>query len=147
MAQKLMICEVLQKTHSAKTKAEKIKILRDNNSQALRTLFIINFDSSVVPRVPLGEDVPYTPNEAPLGTEHTNLIVEAKKFYYFFKGGADKLPNMKVENMFIQMLEGLYKDDAVAFVKAVNKSLHKKYRITKAVVEEAFPEINWGNRS
>ncbi len=86
MAQKLMICEVLQKTHSAKTKAEKIKILRDNNSQALRTLFIINFDSSVVPRVPLGEDVPYTPNEAPLGTEHTNLIVEAKKIYYFFKG-------------------------------------------------------------
>lgn len=66
MAQKLMICEVLQKTHSAKTKAEKIKILRDNNSQALRTLFIINFDGSVVPRVPLGEDVPYTPNEAPL---------------------------------------------------------------------------------
>ena len=147
MAQKLMICEVLQKTHSAKTKAEKIKILRDNNSQALRTLFIINFDSSVVPRVPLGEDVPYTPNEAPMGTEHTNLITEAKKFYYFFKGGADKLPNMKVENMFIQMLEGLYKDDATAFVKAVNKTLHKKYRITEAVVKEAFPEIKWGNRS
>jgi len=41
----------------------------------------------------------------------------------------------------------LYRDDATAFVKAVNKVLHKKYRITKAVVSEAFPEIKWGNRS
>ena len=145
--QKLLICEVLQKAHSAKTKAGKIKILRDNNSQALRTMFIINFDDTVVPRVPLGEDVPYRPNEAPMGTEHTNLLNEAKKVYYYFKGGADNLSNMKVENMFIQLLEGLYKDDAVAFIKAVNKVLHKKYRITKAVVSEAFPEIKWGNRS
>ena len=97
--QKLLICEVLQKAHSAKTKAEKIKILRDNNSQALRTMFIINFDETVVPRVPLGEDVPYRPNEAPMGTEHTNLLNEAKKVYYYFKGGADNLSNMKVENM------------------------------------------------
>ena len=144
---KLLICEILQKTHSAKTKAEKVKILRNNNSQALRTIFIINFDESVVPRVPLGEDIPYTPNEAPMGTEHTNLLVEAKNAYYYFKGGAENLSNMKIESMFIRMLEGLYRDDAIVFIKAVNKSLHKKYRITKAVVEEAFPEINWGNRS
>jgi len=29
----------------------------------------------------------------------------------------------------------------------VNKSLHKKYKITRACVEEAFPSIEWGNRS
>ena len=48
--------------------------------------------------------------------------------------------------MFIQMLEGLHADEAEVVIKAVNKSLHKKYRITHAVVKEAFPSIEWGNR-
>ncbi len=144
---RLMISEVLQKAHNAKTKAQKVKILQDNNTQTLRSLFIINFDETIVPRVPLGEDVPYRPNEAPKGTEHTLLEQEGKKLYRFFKGGDDTLPNMKVENMFIQMLEGLHQSEAEALIKAVNKSLHKKYKITRACVEEAFPSIEWGNRS
>lgn len=144
---RLMISEVLQKAHNAKTKAQKVKILQDNNTQTLRSLFIINFDETIVPRVPLGEDVPYRPNEAPKGTEHTLLEQEGKKLYRFFKGGDDTLPNMKVENMFIQMLEGLHESEAEALIKAVNKTLHKKYKITRACVEEAFPSIEWGNRS
>lgn len=144
---RLMISEVLQKAHNAKTKAQKVKILQDNNTQTLRSLFIINFDETIVPRVPLGEDVPYRPNEAPKGTEHTLLEQEGKKLYRFFKGGDDTLPKMKVENMFIQMLEGLHQSEAEALIKAVNKTLHKKYKITRACVEEAFPSIEWGNRS
>ena len=144
---RLKISEVLQKAHNAKTKAQKVKILQDNNTQTLRSLFIINFDETIVPRVPLGEDVPYRPNEAPKGTEHTLLEQEGKKLYRFFKGGDDTLPNMKVENMFIQMLEGLHESEAEALIKAVNKTLHKKYKITRACVEEAFPCIEWGNRS
>ena len=72
MAFKLMISEILQKAHNAKTKAEKVKILQENNSQALRSLFIWNFDETVQSVVPEG-DVPYTPNDAPQGTEHTLL--------------------------------------------------------------------------
>ena len=143
---RLMISEVLQKAHNAKTKAQKIKILQDNNTPGLRSIFIVNFDESLQPRVPLGEDVPYRKNDAPKGTEHTLLEKESKKLYRFFKGGDDTLPNMKVENMFIQMLEGLHADEAEVVIKAVNKTLHKKYRITHAVVKEAFPSIEWGNR-
>ena len=141
-----MISEVLQKAHNAKTKSKKVEILKDNNTAALRSLFVVNFDESLDPRVPLGEDVPYRKNEAPKGTEHTLLEKEATKLYRFFKGGDDTLPNMKVENMFIQMLEGLHADEAEVVIKAINKSLHKKYRITHAVVKEAFPSIQWGNR-
>jgi hypothetical protein len=144
---KLLISEVLQKAHSAKTKAEKIKVLQDNNTPALRTIFIINFDDSVVPRVPLGEEVPYRPNDAPKGTEHTILEQEYKKLYRFFKGGEDTLSQMKIENMFLQMLEGLHESEAEVLVKAINKSLHKKFRVTHTVVKEAFPSIEWGGRS
>jgi len=144
---KLLISEVLQKAHSAKTKTEKIKILQDHNTPALRTIFIINFDESVVPRVPLGEDVPYRPNDAPKGTEHTILEQEYKKLYRFFEGGDNTLGQIKIENMFLQMLEGLHESEAEVLVKAVNKSLHKKFRVTHAVVKEAFPSIEWGGRS
>ena len=143
---KLMISEVLQKAHNAKTKAEKIKILQENNSQALRSLFIWNFDESVVSILPEG-DVPYTPNPAPQGTEHTRLENESRKFFYFIKGGADNIPNIKKENMFLQMLEGLHKDEAEIVCLVKDKQLQKKYRITHAVVKEAFPSIQWGKRS
>ena len=142
---KLMISEVLQKAHNAKTKAQKIKILQDNNTPGLRMIFVANFDETLVPRVPLGE-VPYRPNEAPKGTEHTLLEKEANKLYYYFKGGADNVATMKIESMFIQLLEGLHESEADVVVKAVNKNLHNRYRITHAVVKEAFPSIKWGNR-
>tara|TARA_B000000557_G_scaffold261425_1_gene260418 strand:- start:515 stop:952 length:438 start_codon:yes stop_codon:yes gene_type:complete len=143
---KLMLSEIIQKAHNAKTKAEKIKILQQNNSQALRSLFIWNYDDSVISVIPEGE-VPYRPNEAPQGTEHTNLALESRKFYYFVKGGADNLTRTKRETMFIQMCEGLHKDEASILCLVKDKQLGKKYRITKAVVTEAFPEIKWGGRS
>ena len=143
---KLTIAEISQKAHNAKTKSQKVKILQENNSQALRSLFIWNYDDSVVSALPDG-DVPYRPNPAPMGTEHTLLEKEARKFYYFIKGGADNLPSMKKENMFIQMLEGLHEDEAKVLCLVKDKQLGKRYRITKAVVQEAFPTIQWGNRS
>ena len=143
---KLTIAEILQKAHNAKTNSQKVKILQENNSQALRSLFIWNYDDSVVSALPDG-DVPYRPNPAPMGTEHTLLEKEARKFYYFIKGGADNLPSMKKENMFIQMLEGLHEEEAKVLCLVKDKQLGKRYRITKAVVQEAFPTIQWGNRS
>ena len=35
-------------------------------------MLIINFDESIVSMLPEG-DVPYTPNDAPVGTDHTRL--------------------------------------------------------------------------
>jgi len=142
---KLMISEILQKAHNAKTKTEKVKILQQNNSQTLRSLFIWNFDDSVQSVLPDGE-VPYTKNPAPQGTEHTRLETEGRKLYYFVKGGADNIPMIRRESMFIQMLEGLHPDEAEILCLVKDKQLHKKYRITKNVVSEAFPSINWGGR-
>jgi hypothetical protein len=143
---RLLISEVLQKVSNAKTKTEKVKILQDNNTQALRSILIWNYDESVVSLVPEGE-VPYRPNEAPEGTEHTVLEKEYKKLYYFIKGGDPNLKQFRREQMFIQMLEGLHSSEAELLCLVKDGLLQKKYRITKAVVEEAFPQIKWGGRS
>ena len=137
--------EVLQKVSNAKTKKEKIKLLQELNTPALRMLFIINFDDSVVSLLPPG-DVPYTPNEAPAGTEHTVLEKEARILHHFFKGGSN-VSQAKRESMFIQMLEGLNAGEAEALVLAKDKKIGKRWKITKACVSEAFPQIEWGGRS
>tara|TARA_Y100001970_G_scaffold165492_1_gene202311 strand:- start:6887 stop:7354 length:468 start_codon:yes stop_codon:yes gene_type:complete len=143
---RLLISEILRKVSNAKTKAEKIKILRDNNSVALRQLMIINFDESIVSEIPAG-DVPYTPNEAPVGTDHSRLEHEYRGLYRFFKGGDPKIKGLKRETMFIQLLEGLSAEEAELLCLVKDKGLNKKYkRITKAVITEAFPQIEWGGR-
>lgn len=143
---KLLISEVLQKVSNAKTKAEKITLLRQHNTPALRSVLIINFDESVVSMLPAGE-VPFVPNDAPAGTEHTVLEQEYRKLYLFFKGGSNSLQQSKRESLFIQMLEGLQEAEANVLVLAKDKILGKKYKITRACVEEAFPQIQWGGRS
>ena len=143
---KLLISEILQKVNNAKTKAEKSKILQENNSQALRSLFIWNYDESVVTLLPEG-DVPYRKNPAAKGLDHTYLENEQRKFAYFVKGGMN-VSNMKREEIFIGLLETLHAEEAEILCLVKDKSLQKKYtRISKILVQEAFPNIQWGGRS
>ena len=149
MAKKLpkdaLLNEILQKVSSAKTKAEKVDLLQEYNNNGLRAVLIINFDESLKFLLPEG-DVPFTANDAPAGTDHTRLDHEYRGLYRYFKGGDSSIKSMKREQLFVQLLEGLYKDEAEMLVLACNKDLQSKYRVTKAVVSEAFPSIEWGNR-
>ena len=137
--------EVLQKVSNAKTKAQKIKLLRELNSPALRSILIANFDESVISMLPEG-DVPYKPNDAPEETEHTKLIQEYRKLYLFFKGGAN-ISQARRETLFIQLLEGLHAKEAEVLSLVKDKKIGKRWKITRQCVEEAFPNIQWGNRS
>ena len=149
MAKKLpsdaLVTEILQKVSSAKTKKEKVDLLQEYNNNGLRAVLIINFDESLKFLLPEGE-VPFTPNDAPAGTDHTRLDHEYRGLYRYFKGGDNTLKGMRREQMFVQLLEGLHKDEAEMLVLACNKELQSKYRITKQAVSEAFPQIEWGNR-
>lgn len=138
--------EVLQKVSNAKTKEQKIKILRDHNSNALRAILIASYDESAQCLLPEGK-VPYTPNDAPKGTEHTYLEREYRQLSLFYKGGGRSLTPIRREALFLQLIEGLHQEEAEIVCLAKDKSLNKKYRITRQVIEEAFPQIIWGKRS
>lgn len=138
---KLLISEVIKKASNAKTKAQKIKILKDNNTQALRSVLKWNFDAGIKSDLPEGE-VPYNKNDAPIGTEHTVLEREYRNLWRFIKGAND-LTNMKREQLFFQLLEGLHESEAEVICLVKDGNLQDKFRITHAVVKEAFPEIKW----
>ena len=75
----------------------------------------------------------------PDGTEHTLLFQESKKLWRFIKGGDNKTPQWKKEQMFVQMLEGLSQGEAEVVCAAKDKKLHQVYKgLSAAVVKEAF---------
>lgn len=144
--QDALVSEIFQKISNAKTKAEKVQILRQFELPEIKSLLIWNFDDSVQSALPEGK-VPYTPNDAPVGTEHMRLSTEYRKLYYFVVGGDNTLSQNRRETMFIQMLETLTAAEAEVLCLVKDKQLGKRYKITRAVVEQAFPHIQWGNRT
>ena len=130
--------ETLNKVAKIKTKKEKVQFLRQYQTDALRMICKSSFDPKIEWLLPEG-DVPYTPNDAPDGTEHTSLQQEVRKLYHFIKGGNPGMTQNKREMMFVQMLEALQQDEAELLVAAKDKSLHRKYKgLSDNVVKEAF---------
>ena len=137
-----LFSEIATKINNAKDKPRKLKVLQDNDSVALRQVLKGAFDPNIEWLLPKG-DVPYTPNDAPLGTEHTVLSQEAKRLYLFTKGGDNTLSQNKRETLFIQMLEGLTGEEADFLITVVNKKINNKYKgFTANLVKEAF---NWND--
>lgn len=134
----LLLSEVLDKVHKAKTKDKKIAILRENDTQAMRMVLKSSFDPKIEWMMPAGE-VPFTPNDVPAGTEHTRLASEARKLYRFVRGGDNEINQMTREKIFIQMLEGLHVSEANLVINAKDKKLHQVYKgLSATVVKEAF---------
>ena len=138
--------EILELVDSQRTKAKKIEILREYDDLALKAILIWNFDPTAISVLPEGP-VPYKENEVPIGTDHTSLRREWKNLYHFVKGGNDRLSTIRRETMFVQMLEGLHPEEAKIICLVKDKDLESKYKITYDIVQQAYPDIQWGGRS
>ena len=139
--------EIFAKVNNAKDKPKKVQVLRQYQTEALEGFLMAAFNPEITWLLPEG-DVPYIPNEAPDGTEHTRLSSEARKLYHYvqregtpqgsFVGNPD-INSAKREMMFIQLLEGLSAGEAEDLILAKDQSLNKKYKGLNAnVVREAF---------
>ena len=130
--------EVLDKLGKIKSKKDKVAHLKHYNDSSLRMVIKSSFDPKIKWSLPEGE-VPYTKNDAPEGTEHSNLSYEARKLFHYIEGGNPQLTQNKRESMFIQLLEALHPDEADILVAAKDKILHRKYKgLSENVVKEAF---------
>jgi len=169
------VFEVLDLVSKQRAKTKKIEILRKYDEQSLRRVLIWNFDESVISILPEGE-VPYADSEdqvtysGTLSTRlseevrsmhskgnfslgvsdqqgHTTIRRESKHFYRFVKGGDDRLSSIRRETMFINILQGLHPLEAEIVCLIKDKRLSESYKITREVVAEAYPNIQWGDRS
>ena len=138
----LLLSEILTKVHGAKTKAQKIKILQEEDCLALRQICQWSFNPTIESELPSGTP-PFIENDAPEGTEHMLLRTEGNSLWHYVKtNGKSADPNLQAtlrERMFIRLLEGLHKDEAELLCAVKDKSLHRVYKgLSSQVVMEAF---------
>jgi hypothetical protein len=166
--------EVLALAAKQRSNAKKVEILQKYEHPSIKALFIWNFDESVISVLPPGE-VPYSSaqeqtsysgtlsekiedavgkmgelNSRSLGATdqgRSSIRKEYSKFYNFVKGGNDSLPSLRRETMFINVLEGLHPLEAEILCLVKDKKLETKYKISKEIVSQAYPDIQWGGRS
>ena len=137
-----LLSEILTKVHGAKTKAQKIKILQEEDCQSLRQICQWSFNPKIESELPSGSP-PFIENDAPEGTEHMLLRTEGNTLWHYVKtNGKSADPTLQStvrERMFIRLLEGLHKDEAKLLCAVKEKSLHKIYKgLSTQVVSEAF---------
>lgn len=130
----------------ARGRAKKIELLEEYRNDALVSLMIWNFDDTVQSALPQGE-VPFKPNDAPAGTEHTSLRQEQRHFYNFIQGGNPSLSKTRRETIFIQILETLHPTEAEILILVKDQRLVAKYpALSQDLIAEAYPDIEWGGR-
>ena len=137
-----LLSEILTKVHRAKTKGDKVRILREEDCPALRQILKWNFDPNIQTDLPEGIP-PYVANEAPEGTEHMLLRTEGNSLWHYVKTNNKSAdPNLQStvrERMFIRLLEGLHKDEAELLCAVKDKRIHQVYKgLSTQVVTEAF---------
>ena len=174
LPRKPFVFEVLDLVSKQRTKAKKLEVLRKYDEFHLRTIFLWNFDTVIQSVLPEG-DVPYqsygdqTSYSGSLSTKmgediramhetgsfsmgvsdqqgRTTIRREVKNFYHFVKGGNDGMNNMRRESMFINILQGLHPLEAEIICLVKDKKLSDKYKITREIVEEAYPDIVWRDK-
>lgn len=168
------VFEIFNLVSKQRTKEKKVEALKKFAHPCLKTLFVWNFDESIISLLPQG-DVPYAAttdidsfrgtlsekindavekmeelDSSSLGSQdqgRSSIRKEYQKFYNFVKGGNDSLSSLRRETMFINILEGLHPLEAEILILTKDKKLGEKYKITKEIVSEAYSDIVWGGRS
>ena len=165
--------EVISLVSKQRSNVKKIELLKKYDDPSLKAIFIWNFDESIISLLPEGE-VPYASTKEQnsfsgtlsskinnavnvmgelesnsLGSQdqgRSSIRKEYKMFYNFIRGGNDTLSSLRRETMFINILEGLHPLEAEIVCLIKDKKLETKYKITKEIVSQAYPDIKWGNR-
>ena len=166
------IFEILDLVNAQKTNAKKVEVLQNYEHESIKTVFVWNYDSSVISLLPPGE-VPYGETNAQTtfaGTLSDNIAKEAaggesatgqdldgrnktsirheyKNFYHFVQGGNPTLTTTRREMIFINMLQGLHPKEAALLCLVKDKDLESKYSVSLDNVKQAYPNMSWAIRS
>jgi hypothetical protein len=166
------VFEILELVSKQRSNAKKVEVLKTYEHDSLKTIFIWNFDETVISLLPEG-DVPYAnaeeqsvysgtlseniskeigggqsaTNQDLDGRGRTSLRREYQNLYHYVQGGNGGLSTIRREMMFINLLQGLHPKEAEVLIFTKDKKLSDKYKITLENVKEAYPDIRWGGRS
>ena len=132
---------IFKRVEEAKTKQEKIQILKQNSSPVLKQILGLTYDPRVNWLLPEGTP-PYTPLPENADAEIT-LQYASRQFYLFIEGNSETQRNLKPikrESLFIQLLESVNPAEVKVLLGMKERKLPYK-GVTRKLVAEAFPNL------
>jgi hypothetical protein len=141
MAYKRLYHEILEEFEEAKTRQEKIDVLKKHSDHWFVTFLNyafnpdVKFDFDTVPN--------YKPAVEPAGLTWSTLHLEMRKLYLFMPSSSKyvgKLPERKHTNLLLEILESVHAEEAKLLEQVFLKKLKVK-GLTDKIVKEAFPDL------
>lgn len=135
---KVTTAEVFELVRKAKTKKQRIDILKQHDSLAVKSILRLQFDERF--RFALPEGIPPEfKNDTPTGFGKINLLNSVRKLHLFIKKPYDDMKNWRREALFLEFISALDKDEAQLLIDVKDKNLGRG--ITRKIVDEAFPGL------
>ena len=134
------IPEVLTKVSRAKNKEERIALLREHDSNTLKTILQGAFHPDITWNLPVGIP-PFRKDEAPVDFNPSRLETDTRKLVYFTPFSGQCIENkLKRESLFIDMLESLHPTESNLLIQMKDKKIECR-GLTYQLVWETFPDI------
>lgn len=135
------VYEVLDEFRKAKNKEERINVLRNNDSYALRNVLLGTFGSSVQYSI---TDVPeFKREQMPAGMSYGHMTDALSRVYLFVKDHPRVSPNLteqRKKELLIQILESLEEKEADVYASMIKKNLNVPH-LTQSLINETFPGL------
>lgn len=132
--------EVLEAAEAAKTKEEKIAILKKGASKALGGIITFTLSPEVEWLLPEGNPFGSDVGEEPSQLNEGLLDNSMSRMYLFHKGGNERLSQKKREDLFANLLFSLEKKDAALFLAMKDKKWPYP-SLTVSLINTAFPGL------
>ena len=135
--------EIFTEVSGAKTKAERVEILKRHNFLYVRDVIRASFDNQITLDLPDGIP-PFTANEVSKATSTNGRLAKlTRQIAYFVKGSKTFVKNpLKREKMWVMILETLHPDDVPIFSAMKDKTLDSLFKgINKKLAKEVWPQL------
>lgn len=135
----LTISEVFERFEKAETDADRINILRENNTKTLRKVLACVFNPEIQ-FMTEGRWPNWKPSDVPIGMTYSDLHREFDRMYLFIKNHPKRPPTLtekRSNELLVQMLEMMPEGDAIVTLNMMGKNLKIK-GLTKKIAMTAF---------
>ena len=134
------ISELFQEFEKLKSRKEKLGFLWDHKTNGIfRGVLQGAFDPDIKWKI----DIPsYTPDDAPIGMNPSNLFQEIPKCAIFAKGhpSGQGVKESRLDELLIQILESMHASASIIFEGMLRKKLQVK-GLTEKMALEAIPDL------
>lgn len=134
----LSISEILDKVSKEKSLEGKVALLHQHDSHTLRVILKMAFFPGIKWRLP--DTVPPYKKSEYIDVQGA-LYREIRKIPMFVEGSELNVKQFRLEQLYIQMLETIDKDDAALVSSIVNLGKMPYKTVTAKLVDRAFPGL------